>query len=227
MSNNGPLRSLPPELTGSRLVFWDFDGVIKESVDVKTRAFAALFEWAGPDVTAAVIEHHLAHGGMSRTEKIPRYLEMAGETPSAHRAEELCGRFGHLVFQQVVDAAWVPGVESYLRANPLNQQFVLVSATPQTELERILDALGLRPVFSQVYGAPLSKTEAVSRAIAKADVVTQDCVFVGDARADWAAARDHGIKFVLRRHASNRDAFADFTGPSLTEFPECLPAPHN
>jgi phosphoglycolate phosphatase-like HAD superfamily hydrolase len=224
MALREPRRDLPRELVRARLVVWDFDGVIKESVDVKARAFAALFEWAGRGVTAAVTAHHAAHGGMSRMDKIPLYLEMAGETPTPARVNALCQEFGRLVFQQVVDAPWVPGVEAYLRGNPLDQRFALVSATPADELRRILDALHLRGVFAEVHGAPTTKASAVAQVLAASGLEVADAVFIGDAQSDWLAARAAGMPFVLRSHATNVEVFAGYGGPYLMEFPECLPA---
>ena len=51
-----------------------FDGVIKESVSVKTDAFVDLFRPYGRDVCEQVRKHHLANGGMSRYQKMPTYL---------------------------------------------------------------------------------------------------------------------------------------------------------
>ena len=47
----------------------DFDGVVLQSVDVKTRAFTELYAEHGPEVVAKVVAHHLVHGGVSRYEK--------------------------------------------------------------------------------------------------------------------------------------------------------------
>ena len=60
------------------LIFWDFDGVIKESVSVKTDAYVKLFKPYGSDVCKQVKNHHLANGGMSRFNKIPLYLKWVG-----------------------------------------------------------------------------------------------------------------------------------------------------
>ena len=57
------------------LIFWDFDGVIKESVSVKTDAYVELFSLYGSDICKQVRKHHLANGGMSRYDKIPLYLK--------------------------------------------------------------------------------------------------------------------------------------------------------
>lgn len=51
----------------------DFDSVLADSVEVKTRAFAKLFEPHGPDVVSKVVEHHRKYGGMTRVDKFRHY----------------------------------------------------------------------------------------------------------------------------------------------------------
>ena len=58
----------------SHFIF-DFDGVIADSVQVKTSAFAELYRPFGNDVIQKVILHHEANGGISRFEKIKIYHE--------------------------------------------------------------------------------------------------------------------------------------------------------
>ena len=45
---------------------FDFDGVLVESVDLKTRAFAALYAEHGTEVADAVVAYHLQHGEIGR-----------------------------------------------------------------------------------------------------------------------------------------------------------------
>ncbi len=47
------------------VIFWDFDGVIKDSVGVKIKAFFQLFEPFGFVVAERVRQHHEANGSMS------------------------------------------------------------------------------------------------------------------------------------------------------------------
>ena len=124
----------------ARLVFWDFDGVIKRSTEVKTQAFVQLFRPFGRAVAERVRAHHLENGGLSRFEKIPHYLEWAGQQATPERIEDYCQRFATLVRQAVIDAEWVPGAERLLRTNPFGQIFILVTATPLAEIEEILNA---------------------------------------------------------------------------------------
>jgi len=210
--------SLPCEIREAKGVMWDFDGVIKDSVDVKTRAFAALFSHSGVEVVERVREHHLRNGGMPRFEKIPVYLDFAGEAATPERVQELVARFGAQVVQEVVSSPWVAGVEAYLRENPYRQSFALISATPRDELVCILEALGLLDVFLVVYGAPTSKSEGVAGALRELNLLAEDCVFIGDAASDQAAASAHGVPFVLRRHPSNECVFAGYDGPAIETF---------
>ena len=57
-------------LAAARIVFWDFDGVIKDSVAAKSDGFEKLFRPFGAEVARRVRQHHEAHGGVSRYEKI-------------------------------------------------------------------------------------------------------------------------------------------------------------
>lgn len=200
-----------------KLVFWDFDGVIKDSVEVKTQAFSQLFEPYGAEVAERVRNHHEDHGGMSRFEKIPLYLEWAGELVTPGRIDEYCQRFSRLAFQGVIDAPWVPGAEALLRGNPYRQKFVLVTATPQGEIEEILAALKLRSCFMDVFGAPTSKKEAIRITLASCKIEPQHCLMIGDAKADWDAAQANQSHFLLRRHASNGRVFENYTGDSVED----------
>jgi len=197
----------------ARLVLWDFDGVIKDSVDVKTQAFVRLFEAAGPAVGERVRRHHLANGGMSRFEKLPVYLEFAGEDPTPARVQELCEQFARLVRQAVIDSPWVPGAEERLRGNPDRQIFGVVSATPQEELEQILGALDLRACLADVFGAPTSKVDGIKLALGRHGVKPEEALMIGDARADWSAATAAGVPFLLRRHRDNAAEMTDYSGP--------------
>ena len=186
------------------LIFWDFDGVIKESVSVKTDAFVDLFRPYGRDVCEQVRQHHLANGGMSRFQKIPTYLKWAGLEASDANVTEFCDKFSRSVKDKVVTSAWVPGVQDFLQINKNKYIFVLVSATPQDELEDICNALNLSEVFFKVFGAPASKSDSIRSSILYHEVDASSCLMIGDAEADMKAAQDNEISFMFRRHQDNR-----------------------
>ena len=200
------------------LIFWDFDGVIKDSVEVKTQAYFQLFESFGSVVAEKVRKHHEVHGGMSRFDKLPIYMQWAGLEPNQSTVSEYCEQFTQRVLQGVIDAPWVAGVERYLCSNSKEQAFILVSATPQDELEHILHVLDLTKCFAEVYGAPISKRDAIGKTLRARGLDARDCLMIGDSQADLDAAVASQVPFLLRRHSSNTKVFAAYTGTSVKDF---------
>lgn len=191
-------------MRGYSVVFWDFDGVIKESVEVKSDAFEQLFKPFGQGIATRVREHHERNGGMSRHEKLPLYLEWAGQSRSDEEVARYCARFSEAVRQAVIDSAWVPGAREYLESNFRRQRFILLTATPQFEIEEILEALRIERWFQEVHGAPTAKRRAIAAVLARLECTREEALFVGDSEVDYEAATSAGIDFLLRRTALNR-----------------------
>ncbi len=185
---------------------------------VKNQAFYQLFLPFGDMVANRVCEHHIANGGMSRMDKMPLYLQWAGQVGRVSTIDTFCVRFGEMVLQEVVDAPWVPGAESLLRTNRYRQTFFVVSATPQGELEEILHKLDLTQCFSQIFGAPTRKSDAIRMVMTGHGLEPNDCLMIGDALADLEAAEANAIPFLLRRHCTNAELFSSYAGPSLENF---------
>jgi phosphoglycolate phosphatase-like HAD superfamily hydrolase len=201
-----------------KFIFWDFDGVIKESVNVKTMAYYSLFEKYGHDIASKVKAHHLENGGISRYEKIPIYLEWSGIIPNRDLVCQLCEEFSKLVCRQVIDSPWVPGVKKYLFNNSFKQKFILVSATPQKEIEFILSELKLTNCFLNIYGSPMNKEEAIFETIAKYNLQKNDCLMIGDATSDLEAANKNNIDFLFRKHEFNIKIFKEYNLDYISDF---------
>jgi len=197
-TRNQGMTELPNALVRKmQVVFWDFDGVIKDSVAVKSDGFERLFSPYGKDVADRVRRHHEANGGLSRFEKMPVYLAWASESVTAARVREFCDRFSDLVRQAVIDAAWVPGVREYLLMHHREQYFVLVTATPQEEIEEILRVLDISHCFRQVLGAPTSKTLAIRGVLEQLKCSTEMAMMIGDSETDFDAAEANKVSFLL------------------------------
>ena len=205
-------------ITSFKVIFWDFDGVIKDSVNIKTQAYFKLFEGFGSALAERVCDHHIAHGGISRFDKLPLYLTWADVDPNPTTVSEYCEHFSQMVMQDVIDAPWVAGVERYLRNNFYQQSFVVVSATPQIELKHILIALNLTNCFNEVYGAPTRKQDAIRQTLSSHDLDARDCLVIGDSQADLDAAVANRVPFLLRRHSSNTQVSVAYTGKSVEDF---------
>lgn len=202
-------------LRQSAVVFWDFDGVIKDSVEAKTTGFVQLFLPYGQEISERVRRHHEANGGVSRYEKIPLYLEWAGEQVTPESISEFCRRFSERVLQAVIDSPWVPGAREYLQVNCDRQYFVLLTATPQDEILQILHALEIASCFREIHGAPKPKTAAIHEVLQRLGREPSEALVVGDAETDWRAAEENRVTFLLRRTSLNRSLQQKFNGVSL------------
>lgn len=180
-------------------IVWDFDGVIKNSVEVKSDCFRALFEGQSSQISRAIGVHHQAHPGMSRTEKIPIYMDMVGIKMTSSNILELRERFDSLCRDAVINSDWVDGWLDVHRRKAEQVKWFLASAAPKIELDDILTALGLFETFSAVFGYPSTKVEALRYVISNIGCDPRKILFVGDAETDWAAADAVGVEFLLVR----------------------------
>lgn len=200
------------------ILFWDFDGVIKESLAIKAEAFARLFAPFGPELSARVRAHHECHGGMSRAQKLPLYLSWAGCSGSAAEVSAYSERFSAMVRQAVIECPWVPGAREYLESNCTRQRLVLVTATPQQEMEDIVRTLQAWNWFAAVYGSPTEKAQAMRADLDRCGGRTGEVLMIGDSQTDYAAAQSVGVQFLLRRTPLNQTLQCAHTGPQCEDF---------
>tara|TARA_B100000614_G_scaffold261574_1_gene291586 strand:- start:826 stop:1506 length:681 start_codon:yes stop_codon:yes gene_type:complete len=181
----------------SGLIF-DFDGVLADSVEVKTEAFGALFMEYGPKIQTKVIDHHRAHGGMTRKEKFVHYHAHFLDDPLDETGlERLCRKFSGLVMEKVIASREIPGVGRFLeRCRTLGVPCFVDSATPDEELEIILERRNLRSYFTAALGSGGSKTENLARIIDSHGLNHRECLFFGDAGSDYKAATACRVDFM-------------------------------
>ncbi len=188
----------------AKTIFWDFDGVIKDSVSVKSDAFEELFLPFGFEVAKKIKVHHEENGGMSRYEKLPIYLDLVGENPSSDLICKYERKFSKLVKNRVIKSPWVKGVLEYLKKNIQNQRFFLVTATPQKEIEEILKKLRISRYFDKVIGSPTKKKDALKSLIKKEKIDINHSIMIGDSNSDYEAAKDNQVDFIFRKTDLNK-----------------------
>jgi len=175
---------------------FDFDGVIVDSVDVKTVAFARMFEQFGPAVVAKVIEHHRLHGGMNRMQKFLHYYkEFLHKSLNNIELDDLCRQFSFLVMNEVIIASEIPGAEAFLEKWHKIIPCFIVSATPLDELGKIVKRRGLAHYFKDIKGAPADKQSNLQDILNTYALQPESCLYFGDAYSDYDAARNCCVNF--------------------------------
>ena len=179
-------------------VFFDFDGVILDSVDVKTKAFASMFSSYGPAIEKAVTTYHLENGGVSRFEKFRYfYTHLLNKPLDNHTLAVLGEKFKQLVLQQVLEAPFILGAKETLKTlNTQNIPCFVVSGTPDDELRIIVEKRRLGIYFREVHGSPKTKEDIVNDICGRYNFLPENCLFIGDAMTDYHAAQICGTRFL-------------------------------
>ena len=195
-----------------KAVIFDFDGVLVESVDVKTEAFAELFQGYGPKVIQQVVDYHLANGGVSRFEKFKYYhREILRQPLSEAKLNELCQQFSSIVVEQIINAPFVYDAAAFLNKNYTKYDLFVVSATPQDEIEDIVRRRGMSFYFKGVFGSPHEKDLLTLEILNFNGYKPSQVVFVGDAMSDYEAAQKTRCHFIGRVSPSSKNLFPQGT----------------
>ncbi|MCP4202453.1 MAG: HAD family hydrolase [bacterium] len=217
-----PSRSLLPEAAGLRAVFFDFDGVILESAAIKDNAFLELFSHL-PEHVGRILEHHRDNLGHSRFEKFEWiYREILGRELDEEESRALGERFSALVESKVSSCPMVPGALSLLDALHGRLECFVASATPQRELENIIESRALGKYFRGICGAPPAKTEIFARLLDRHRLEPHQVLAIGDGISDYRAAERTGVHFVARACVSSHQDWSSIPVVAVSDLSELL-----
>lgn len=181
-----------------KALIFDFDGVIIDSVDIKTKAFRKLFAQY-PDKVDCITDYHMHNMGVSRFVKFRHiYSNILNLSLSKDEELKLGEKFSELVLEEVLLTGFVSGALEFLKHYHKKYLMYIASGTPQQELDLIIEKRGLRGYFSKIYGSPLTKKEIVMDILSQNILRPKEVVFIGDAETDIRAAQDTGVNFIAR-----------------------------
>ena len=191
-----------------KAVIFDFDGVLAESADIKTEAFAELFA-DYPDHVDEIVAYHKRNMGISRFVKFRYFYErILGKELLREEEVALGERFSRIVLEKILAAPLVPGTVDFLEGHHQKMLLFIASGTPQTELDGIVRARGLAKYFKEIHGSPRKKDEIINGILSDHDLRPEQTVFVGDAESDLKASQATGVYFVARTFLGQGDLSA-------------------
>ena len=103
----------------------------------------------------------------------------------------------------------------------------VVSATPQEELELIVERRGLGAWFRELHGAPAAKPDVLLDLMDRYELATEELLMVGDGLSDYRAARRAGVGFVLRETAEQEELFRGTDVARVRDLRELAPRIEN
>ena len=203
----------------------DFDGVILDSMEIKTQGFVRVYAGEPPSKLSEVLAYQRLHGGVTRRTKFA-YFERSifGRPGDSETVERLASAYRDIVYDAVVATEFVRGAEEFLKRAQGQIELHVISGTPQDELREIIERRGLTSYFQTIVGAPITKRDAFEGILQENQFLAADTAAIGDATTEYDAAEDLGIPFigVVPDSASNPFPPGVPTVRSLEELPALL-----
>jgi HAD superfamily hydrolase (TIGR01549 family) len=204
-----------------KVVILDFDGVILESLDIKSKAFLKVYK-EYPEYAGEITRYHLENGGVSRYKKFVHInTNILGIPISDIEIEKMAITFSEAVVDEMLKCPFVNGALSFLSKYSQIAHLYIASGTPQDELRLIIDRCGLGHYFKGVYGTPAAKSEIIKYILSKENISNESAVFVGDSITDYEGAKEAGVPFIARINNLTPDnPFLKMDTPSINDLEE-------
>lgn len=205
-------------------IFFDFDGVIAESVSAKTDAFKEMYLPYGKEIADKVVDFHINNGGVSRFEKFKHWeKQFFNKTISEDRVQELAKQFSDLVLDKVIHAEEVPGANNFIKKYSKKLNFWIITGTPTNEISIIAKERNLSSYFVGIHGSPKNKRYWTEYLLNEHNLKREETIFLGDATTDQDAAQFSNLNFALRENEENADIFKNYEGLKFKDFFELEP----
>ena len=189
--------------TYATLVF-DCDGVVLDCNKVKTEAFYRATLPYGEAAAQAMVDYHVANGGVSRYKKFAYFLEQIapnhpGQLNPAEQApdlEALLQAYACYVREGLLSCELAPGLAA-LREQTPNARWLIASGGDQAELRDMFATRGIAAWFDAgIFGSPDTKKEILIREIGLGNI-QKPALILGDSKYDYEAALYARLDFIF------------------------------
>ena len=182
-----------------KVIIFDCDGVLLESVEIKGEVFRRLGQRLGPEAGEGLWAYDRRHGGVNRREKFAWCFEQfAGRPISDEEMEQWSQDFRQMTIEKLLDCPLTPGALETLKSWRGRLPLYVASGSTEDDLRLVLERRGLAEYFAGIYGYPPSKEEILRKILALEDVGPEKALMVGDSSTDLEAAEAVGLDFYGR-----------------------------
>lgn len=191
------------DLSSYKCAIFDCDGVILQSNELKSIAFAEALRGDPINLINKFVAYHKSNGGVSRYVKFEHYYREFKQEENAHEMIKMAiSRYAQIVVDQLKTVDYVPGVLSAIEFfNGRNIPCFVVSGGDQEELYEVFKYRGIFHNFVKILGSPVTKDQHIS-ALLLGHQIDRPAIFFGDARSDMNAALSNEIDFCFVRQFS-------------------------
>lgn len=183
--------------TEYRVILWDFDGVIMDSMPIRDSGFKKVLKDYPPEQVEELLRFHHAQGGLSRYVKFRHFFEeIRKEIVSEKQIQELANCFSMIMLESLINPKYLIAESlNYIKENYQTQKFHIVSGSDEKELNKICSGLNIDFYFKTIKGSPTPKNKLVADTIKKQGYKNADVCLIGDSINDLEAAQVNDITF--------------------------------
>ncbi|WNB16861.1 HAD family hydrolase [Marivirga arenosa] len=183
--------------TGIKTIFWDFDGVIMDSMPIRDQGFIEILKDYPEDLVTQLLAYHKANGGLSRYVKFRYFFEeILKEKVSDAEVEQLANKFSTIMLKKLKNPDFlINQTVKFIQEHHENYQMFIVSGSEQSELREICKSVGIAKYFKGIFGSPTPKNQLVKNLIKKENINASKAILIGDSINDFEAAKVNKITF--------------------------------
>ena len=184
-------------LENYKVLLWDFDGVIMDSMPIRSKGFEVVLEQYPKEQVEELLTFHKINGGLSRYFKFRYFFEEIRKEPvTEDQVLALADDFSKIMLGLLMDEKLlIADSVSFIKSNYQNYEMHIVSGSDGKELRQINDALGLSPYFRTINGSPTPKKELVANILEEYQYPRDEVILIGDSINDYEAAQFNQISF--------------------------------
>jgi len=180
-----------------KTIFWDFDGVILDSMKIKGDGLIELFQNHNLADVQILKEYHYANGGVSRFDKIKYfYNEILDQEISEEKVLRLANTFASIMEKKLFDRAnLIQESLVFIEKNYIKYNFHIVSGSEHNELNNLCKYFEIDKYFISINGSPIKKDILIQNIIKDFGYNKDEVILIGDSMTDYNAAKKNEIRF--------------------------------
>lgn len=179
-------------------IFWDFDGVILSSHEIRELGFKVALEKYPQEQVDALMRYHRENGGWSRYVKFTYFFEeIRKESFTQEDVNQLAMAYSKAVKSLLIDQSLlIDESMRFIIEKGKNYRMYVASGSDGKELNEVCKGLGIANHFHSIHGSPEPKTAILKRIIEEQNHQPSNCLMIGDARNDYDAAMNNNMPFL-------------------------------